>query len=70
MCNSVLWPLTVIHQESKLRLVRYLPDILKLQRLLVDKYYRRISREEARKQTVAAFLRSLHNGDILLQLHC
>ena len=48
-------------QESKLRALQYLPDVVKLQRLLMDKYDRRISLQEARTFRVGRFLNSIQD---------
>ena len=50
-------------QESKLRALQYLPDVIKLQRLLVTKYHRRLSRQEALGMNVESFLSSVHEGE-------
>ena len=48
-------------QESKLRALQYLPDVVKLQRLLMSKYDRRISLQEARTFRVGQFLSSIQD---------
>ena len=48
-------------QESKLRALQYLPDVVKLQRLLMDKYDGRISLQEARTFHVGRFLNCIQD---------
>ena len=50
-------------QEHELRALRFLPDIVKLQRLLMDKFHRRIDRQEAEQVTVRAFLKKHLSGE-------
>ena len=46
-----------VSQEHKLRALRFLPDIVKLQRFLMDQFHRRIDRTEAEKIKIRDFLR-------------
>ena len=46
-----------ISQEHKLRALRFLPDVVKLQRFLMDQFHRRIDRTEAEKIKIRDFLR-------------
>ncbi|KAK2555497.1 E3 ubiquitin-protein ligase rnf213-alpha [Acropora cervicornis] len=46
-----------LQQEHKLRALRFLPDIVKLQRFLMDQFHRRIDRTEAEKIKIRDFLR-------------
>ncbi|XP_027055365.1 E3 ubiquitin-protein ligase RNF213-like isoform X2 [Pocillopora damicornis] len=48
-----------LRQEHKLRALRFLPDIIKLQRLLMDKFHRRIDRTEAERMRIREFLRNI-----------
>ncbi|XP_022783821.1 E3 ubiquitin-protein ligase rnf213-alpha-like [Stylophora pistillata] len=48
-----------LRQEHKLRALCFLPDIIKLQRLLMDKFHRRIDRTEAQRMTIREFLRKI-----------
>ncbi|XP_078381354.1 E3 ubiquitin-protein ligase rnf213-alpha-like isoform X3 [Oculina patagonica] len=48
-----------LRQEHKLRALRFLPDIVKLQRLLMDKFHRRIDRAEAERIKIRDFLRKI-----------
>jgi hypothetical protein len=54
---------TFLKEESKLRALQYLPEIIKLQSLLTTKYHRRLSRQEALAMTVDSFLFSVHERD-------
>ena len=45
-----------LEDEHKLRAVQYLPEIVQLQRRLVDRYSRRIDRNKARNMTVKDFM--------------
>ena len=47
----------LVSQEHKLRALRFLPDIVKLQRFLMDQFHRRIDRTEAEKIKIRDFLR-------------
>ena len=44
-------------QERQLRALQYLPDIIKLQRLLFEKFHRRLDRNEAEEYTLGTFLK-------------
>ncbi|XP_022797655.1 E3 ubiquitin-protein ligase rnf213-alpha-like isoform X3 [Stylophora pistillata] len=48
-----------LKQEHKLRAVRHLPEILALLRILTDRFYRRINRDEANKLRIREFLKKL-----------
>ncbi|XP_068694638.1 E3 ubiquitin-protein ligase rnf213-alpha-like [Montipora foliosa] len=48
-----------LRQEHKLRALRFLPDIVKLQRLLMDKFHRRIDRTEAENIRIRDFLKKI-----------
>ncbi|XP_068694646.1 E3 ubiquitin-protein ligase rnf213-alpha-like isoform X2 [Montipora foliosa] len=48
-----------LRQEHKLRALRFLPDIVKLQRLLMDKFHRRIDRTEAENIRIRDFLKKV-----------
>ncbi|XP_022803330.1 E3 ubiquitin-protein ligase rnf213-alpha-like isoform X2 [Stylophora pistillata] len=48
-----------LKQEHKLRFVQFLPDVIRLQRLLLDRFHRRIDKTEAEKYTISAFLNHL-----------
>ncbi|XP_020616489.1 E3 ubiquitin-protein ligase RNF213-like [Orbicella faveolata] len=48
-----------LRQEHELRALRFLPDIVKLQRLLMDKFHRRIDRAEAEQIKIRDFLRMI-----------
>ncbi|XP_062507501.1 E3 ubiquitin-protein ligase rnf213-alpha-like isoform X2 [Corticium candelabrum] len=50
-------------EESKLRALQYLPDILKLQTILATKCNRRFSQQEALTMTVDDFIRSLDDPE-------
>jgi hypothetical protein len=52
-----------LKQEPKLRALHYLPDILRLQRLLMEKYDRLISQSEARTFRVGAFLSRIEDRE-------
>ncbi|RMX46188.1 hypothetical protein pdam_00007847 [Pocillopora damicornis] len=45
--------------EHKLRFVQFLPDVVRLQRLLMDRFHRRIDRTDAENYTVREFLKDL-----------
>ncbi|XP_067056125.1 E3 ubiquitin-protein ligase rnf213-alpha-like isoform X2 [Acropora muricata] len=47
-----------LQQEHKLRALYFLPDIVKLQRLLMDQFHRRIDRAEAEKIKIRDFLKN------------
>ena len=49
-------------QEPKLRAVRYLPDIVRLQHLLMDRLHRRIDRNEAEKVRLKDFIKHFPTG--------
>ena len=49
-------------QEHKLRFVQFLPDVVRLQRLLMDRFHRRIDRVDAEKYTIREFLKDLPKG--------
>ncbi|XP_068759451.1 E3 ubiquitin-protein ligase rnf213-alpha-like isoform X4 [Montipora capricornis] len=53
-----------LKQEHKLRCVQFLPDIVRLQRLLMDRFHRRIDRTDAEKFTIQQFLKSLPRGPV------
>ncbi|KAJ7339580.1 hypothetical protein OS493_005983 [Desmophyllum pertusum] len=57
-----------LRQEHKLRALRFLPDIVKLQRLLMDKFHRRIDRTEAERIKIRDFLRKIPSKDELKSL--
>jgi hypothetical protein len=57
-----------LKQESKLRALQYLPDVVKLQRLLMDKYDGRISLQEARTFRVGRFLNSVKDREEKMKL--
>ena len=57
----MLFPFKQI-QEHKLRFVQFLPDVVRLQRLLMDRFHRRIDRTNAENYTVREFLRDLPKG--------
>ncbi|CAH3189324.1 unnamed protein product [Porites lobata] len=48
-----------LRQEHNLRALRFLPDIIKLQRLLREKFHRRIDRAEAEHITIRNFLNKI-----------
>ncbi|XP_022801883.1 E3 ubiquitin-protein ligase rnf213-alpha-like [Stylophora pistillata] len=48
-----------LKQEHKLRFVRFLPDVVRLQRLLMDRFHRRIDKTEAEDYTIGDFLKRL-----------
>ena len=45
-----------------MRFVRFLPDIVRLQRLLMDRFHRRIDRTDAEHYTIRQFLQELPRG--------
>ena len=49
-------------QEHKLRFVQFLPDVVRLQRLLMDRFHRRIDRTDAENYSVRKFLKDLPIG--------
>ncbi|KAJ7339360.1 hypothetical protein OS493_005754 [Desmophyllum pertusum] len=49
-------------EEHRLRAVRQLPDILALQRMLTDRFFRRIDRDKANRLTIREFLEDLPKG--------
>jgi len=53
-----------LKQEHKLRCFQFLPDIVRLQRLLMDRFHRRIDRTDAEKFTIQQFLESLPRGPV------
>ncbi|XP_074628909.1 E3 ubiquitin-protein ligase rnf213-alpha-like isoform X2 [Acropora palmata] len=53
-----------LKQEHKLRCVQFLPDIVRLQRLLMDRFHRRIDRTDAEQFTIQQFLKSLPRGPV------
>ncbi|XP_067057901.1 E3 ubiquitin-protein ligase rnf213-alpha-like isoform X3 [Acropora muricata] len=53
-----------LKKEHKLRCVQFLPDIVRLQRLLMDRFHRRIDRTDAEKFTIHRFLKSLPRGPV------
>ena len=57
----MLFPFKQI-QEHKLRFVQFLPDVVRLQRLLMDRFHRRIDRTDAENYTVREFLKDLPTG--------
>ena len=52
-------------QEHKLRALRYLPDIVALQRILTDRFHRRIDKEKANQLKIRDFLKDLPKGNFL-----
>ncbi len=44
-------------QEHQLRALQYLPDIIKLQRLLFEKFHRRLDRNEVEEYTLGIFFK-------------
>ena len=48
-------------QEHKLRFVQFLPDVVRLQRLLMNRFHRRIDRTDAENYTVREFLKEVLN---------
>ena len=48
-------------QEPKLRALQYLPDIIKLQKMMLDKYDRKMSQHEALTIRVGSFLDSVED---------
>ena len=64
--RRVSFPCLSLHafqiQEHKLRFVQFLPDVVRLQRLLMDRFHRRIDRVDAEKYTIREFLRDLPKG--------
>ena len=54
---------TFLHHEHTLRAVQYLPDIVQLQRRLVDRYSRRIDRKTAEEVTIKRFLADQTDAD-------
>ena len=49
-------------QEHKLRFVQFLPEVVRLQRLLMDRFHRRIDRIDAERYTIREFLKDLPKG--------
>ena len=48
-------------------MLRHLPDIMRLQQMLIDKYHRRIDAAEATSMSIQEFMESLpHGEDIIL----
>ena len=56
-------------QEHKLRALRYLPDIVTLQKILTERLYRRIDKERASQFKTRDFLQDLPKGSLLLLLY-
>ena len=54
-------------KEHKLRALRFLPDIIKLQRLLMDKFHRRIDRTEAQRMNIREFLRNIPSSKLTVE---
>ena len=46
-----------------MRFVQFLPDIVRLQRLLMDRFHRRIDRTDAEEYTIRKFLKDLPRGN-------
>ena len=57
----MLFPFKQI-QEHKLRFVQFLPDVVRLQRLLMERFHRRIDKKDAENYTVRKFLKDLPIG--------
>ncbi|XP_068735057.1 LOW QUALITY PROTEIN: E3 ubiquitin-protein ligase rnf213-alpha-like [Montipora capricornis] len=53
-----------LKQEHKLRCVQFLPDIVRLQQLLMDRFHRRMDRTDAEKFTIREFLQKLQRGPV------
>ncbi|XP_077980160.1 E3 ubiquitin-protein ligase rnf213-alpha-like [Glandiceps talaboti] len=53
-----------LQKEHKLRAIKYLPDIVHLQQLLIDQYHRNIDIQEATKLKIGQFLNGLPKGHI------
>ncbi|XP_020630788.1 E3 ubiquitin-protein ligase rnf213-alpha-like [Orbicella faveolata] len=53
-----------LKQEHKLRFVQFLPDLVRLQRLLMDRFHRRIDRTDAEGYTIRKFLQDLPRGSV------
>ncbi|KAJ7339378.1 hypothetical protein OS493_005772 [Desmophyllum pertusum] len=53
-----------LKQEHKLRFVQFLPDIVRLQRLLMDRFHRRIDRTDAEDYKIRKFLQDLPIGSV------
>ena len=49
-------------QEQKLRALRYLPDVVALQKTLADRFHRRIDREKAGRLKIDDFFKDLTRG--------
>ena len=56
-------------QEPTLRVLRHLPDIIRLQQMLIDKYHRRIDAAEATSMSIQEFMDSLPQGEDSIFLH-
>ncbi|KAI0227840.1 hypothetical protein LSAT2_021675 [Lamellibrachia satsuma] len=50
-----------LHEEHQLRALRFLPSIVKLQRILLERYERKIDKAEANNLKVSDFLESLQD---------
>ncbi|PFX19443.1 E3 ubiquitin-protein ligase RNF213 [Stylophora pistillata] len=53
-----------LKQEHKLRFVHFLPDVVRLHRLLMDRFHLRIDRTNAENYTVREFLKELPKGSV------
>lgn len=53
----------IFFQECQLRHLRHLPNILQMQRILVSKFGKKVTREEAAKITLQEFGNQLSNGE-------
>ncbi|XP_077980164.1 E3 ubiquitin-protein ligase rnf213-alpha-like [Glandiceps talaboti] len=53
-----------LDREHTLRAIKYLPDVVQLQQLLIDKYHRNIDIHEATNLKIGRFLRELPQGHI------
>ncbi|XP_022796391.1 E3 ubiquitin-protein ligase rnf213-alpha-like isoform X1 [Stylophora pistillata] len=53
-----------LKQEHKLRFVQFLPEVVRLQRLLMDRFHRRIDRIDAERYTIREFLKDLPKGSV------
>ena len=51
-------------QEPNLRATQYLPDIVRLQQYLYDRFHHRLDRKEARRMTIGEFLQSRKHGEL------
>ena len=59
---SQTWILSFNTQELNLRATQYLPDIVKLQHDLFNKFHRRLEKSKAKTQTIRKFLTEIENG--------